>query len=148
MDLSATMRDGVAAAMPTEDPTAVSERSARWLPDAELAVYASEYARTGFQGGLNWYKVQTNPSVASDVEAFAGKKIEAPTLFVSGTKDWGSFQDPGALENMDGTSCADFRGVRFVEGAGHWLPQERPEEAVRCVLGLVGSLPDLKEEGG
>ena len=145
MDASSTMRQGVTDAMSVEDPTTVSSKSSRWLPDAELAVYVSEYARTGFQGGLNWYKVQTRPDVAADVEAFAGKKIEVPTLFASGTKDWGSFQDPGALENMDGKSCKDFRGARFVEGAGHWLPQERPEEAARLVLGLVESLP--KEEG-
>jgi pimeloyl-ACP methyl ester carboxylesterase len=139
MDQDDSMRDAVAKDMAGEDLQAVQEKSKRWLNDEELTVYVEEYARNGFQGGLNWYRVQTQPKVARELEIFAAKKIEIPCLFVSGKKDWGPFQEPGAVENMD-QICTDFRGVRYVEGAGHWLPQERPQEAVEEILGLTRSL--------
>lgn len=140
MDQADTMREAVARDMKAEDPDEVLRKSRRWLSDEELSVYVEEYARNGFQGGLNWYRVQTQPKIASDVDMFGSKKIEMPCLLVSGQKDWGSFQEPGAVENMAHV-CSDFRGAKYVEGAGHWLPQEQPEEAVRHILELVDSLP-------
>ena len=139
MDKADTMREAVARDMKNEDPDEVRRKSERWLSDEELDVYVHEYARNGFQGGLNWYRMSTQPKVASDTEMFASKNIEMPCLFVSGKKDWGSFQEPGAVENMANV-CSDFRGAKYVEGAGHWLPQEQPEEAARHVLELVNSL--------
>jgi pimeloyl-ACP methyl ester carboxylesterase len=139
MDKQDTMRDAVAKDMANEDRDKVQQKSQRWLTDAELRVYVGEYARTGFQGGLNWYRVQTQPKVSGELEVFAGKKIQVPCLFVSGKKDWGSFQEPGAVENMD-KICTEFRGARYIEGAGHWLPQEQPKEAVEEILGLINVL--------
>jgi pimeloyl-ACP methyl ester carboxylesterase len=92
MDKDDSMRDAVARDMAKEDPTVVRERSKRWLSDAELAVYVEEYSRSGFRGGLNWYRVQTQAKVAGELETFAGKKIEISCLFVGGRKDWGSFR--------------------------------------------------------
>lgn len=139
MDKDGSMRENVARDMKNENPEELSRRCKRWLSDDELAVYADEYRRNGFQGGLNWYRVQTQPNIASDTEMFASKKIEIPCLFVSGKKDWGSYQEPGAVENMPNV-CSEFRGAKYVDGAGHWLPQEQPREAVRHILELVGSL--------
>lgn len=140
MDKKDSMREAVARDMAGEDARVVLEKSRRWLSDEELAVYVEEYSRNGFQGGLNWYRVQTQPDVTRELEIFAGKKIEIPCLFVSGKKDWGSFQEPGAVEKMNKV-CTDFRGARYIEGAGHWLPQERPQEAVEEILGLLKSIP-------
>lgn len=139
MPHSAGMRESVSLHMKTEDPKIVSKKSPRWLSDEELAVYVQEYARTGFQGGLNWYRVQTNPHNLKDLDVFAGKKIEVPCMFISGREDWGTYQEPGAVENMEKV-CTNFRGVKLVDGAGHWVPQERPEEVVEGILGLIGSI--------
>jgi len=139
MDKEDTMREAIARDMANEDPRVVRQKSRRWLSDQELAVYVDEYSRNSFQGGLNWYRVQTQPDIARELEIFAGKKIEIPCLFVSGKKDWGPFQEPGALESME-KGCVDFRGERYVEGAGHWLPQERPQEAAREILGLIETI--------
>jgi pimeloyl-ACP methyl ester carboxylesterase len=125
--------------MSTEDPTVVAQKSQRWLPDSELAVYAAEFGRNGFQGGLNWYRVQTEPTHIKDLDMFAGRKIEVPTKFVSGDKDWGTYQEPGAIENM-GKVCTDFRGAHIVEGAGHWVNSERPEVVAKDILDLIGTL--------
>jgi len=133
MPLGASMRQAVKISMSAEDPTTVSRLSSRWLNDQDLAVYAQEFGRNGFQGGLNWYRVSTNPSNMKDVELFAGKKIDVPALFISGKQDWGTYQEPGVVEKM-GEVCSQFKGTALVDHAGHWLQQEQPEKTVELVL--------------
>lgn len=143
MDLADTMREAVARDMAIEDSQLVSSRASRWLPDPELAVYVDEWARTSFQGGLNWYRIQTQPEIASDVEAWSGAKINVPTLFVSGRRDWGTYQEPGAVEAMEqGKSVQPgmYRGTVLVDGAGHWVNQEQPERCVQEILKLVNEV--------
>jgi len=111
-------------------------RSTKWLPDEELNVYVEEYLRTGFQGGLNWYRVFTDPSKQRELDMFAGGKIETPCIFISGTKDWGPYQEPGVVENMSQV-CTDFRGVRLIENAGHWVQQEQPEAVLKEILAFL-----------
>lgn len=129
MPLYSTMREAVFSAMARESASLVRERSSRWLPDDELAVYVKEWSRNGFQGGLNWYRVGTSPDHQKDVEVFAGRKIEVPCIFVAGKSDWGTFQEPGAVEGMSRV-CERFEGVHLVEGAGHWVQQEQPERTL------------------
>ncbi|KAK5008698.1 hypothetical protein LTR28_003627 [Elasticomyces elasticus] len=137
MPLPLSMPATIAKNMHGEDATATES----WLPPAALAVYAAEWTRTGFQGGLNWYRAQTSstPTHARDMLLFAGRGIDVPTCFISGERDWGNFQQVGAIEAY-GETCRDFRGVRLVEGAGHWVQQERPGEVLREVLAFLGGL--------
>jgi pimeloyl-ACP methyl ester carboxylesterase len=68
------------------------------------------------------------------LEVYAGRKIDVPSLYISGKQDWGIYQDPGAVENMqNGISCSKFKGVELVDGAGHWVQQEQPEKVVELV---------------
>lgn len=126
MPLHATMAEAVAPFMP--------DAAAPWLTDAELGVYAAEYARTGFQGGLNWYRCQTGGGNAAELRLFAGRRIEVPAIFIAGAADWGIHQFPGALRRMRGEACADMRAVHLVPGAGHWVQQEQPEAVLRHLL--------------
>ncbi|KAF2758895.1 alpha/beta-hydrolase [Pseudovirgaria hyperparasitica] len=135
LPLDSTMPEVVAANMTGEDEGVTK----RWLSDDDLAVYVQEWSRTGFQGGLNWYRAQTNPENMRDVDLFAGKKIECPATFVSGDKDWGNYQQPGVIENLP-NSCSDFRGVTFLKGAGHWPQQEQPKQVVDAILGFISKL--------
>lgn len=135
MPLSSSMREAVAADMAVENPKEVKVKSNRWLPDSEIAVYASEFSRNTFQGGLNWYRVATDPSHMKDLELFAGKKIEVPSLYIAGNKDWGTFQEPGAAENLK--HVCRLMAYRFVKGAGHWLQQEQPEEVVKLIQAFL-----------
>lgn len=139
MPLHGGMRAAVASDMADEDRSEVEKKASRWLPEPELQVYEQEYGRTGFQGGLNWYRVQTDPSKIKDLDMFAGKKIEIPCIFVSGTKDWGIYQEPGVVERMSEV-CSDFRGVKMVEDAGHWVQQEQSQRVVEEILGFVRNL--------
>ena len=100
----------------------------RWLPDAELAVYTSEFDRTGFQGALNWYRCITDPEQLVELTLFDGRRIEAPACYIAGAADWGIFQSPGAFERMQRDACTRWLGVHLVPGAGHWVQQEQPAQ--------------------
>lgn len=133
MDLGKGMAEQVAADMPT--PAQIA--ACRWLPDRELAVYAEEYGRTGFQGGLNSYRVGRVPRLSAELTLFAGRTIDVPAAFISGRADWGVFQRAGSYEAMQQAACTRFVEARLVEGAGHWVQQEQPQAVVEFVLRLV-----------
>lgn len=130
-----SMPETIFEMMASEDAFATK----RWMSDEDLGVYVQEWSRTGFQGGLNFYQTTTDPSKMKDVELFAGKKIEGPSTFISGKQDWGNYQQPGAFEDFP-KSCSDFRGVKFIDGAGHWPQQEQPESVVKEILHFLTSL--------
>ncbi len=134
MDLGADMAATVAAEM----PNAAQVAACRWLPEAELAVYAAEYTRTGFQGGLQWYHCRTSGRFDAELEVFAGRSIDLPSCFISGAADWGIHQVPVALERMQATACTRMAPVALIQGAGHWVQQEQPDAVVRCLLGFLG----------
>ena len=70
---------------------------------------------------------------AAEMQLFAGRTIDQPSIFIAGASDWGPYQSPGALERMQEQACTDLRGVHMVDGAGHWVQQEQPE-AVNTLL--------------
>jgi len=135
------MREAVSLSMASESPSSVSSLSSRWLTDSDLAVYVDEFGRNGFQGGLNWYRVATDPKTGKDLELFAGRKIDVPCLLICGKKDWGTYQEPGAVEGM-AESCSQLKGRELVEGAGHWVQQEQPEKVIELVSKFLGDLKD------
>ena len=132
MDLNKGMAQTAAEQMPSEQEVA----ACRWLTDEHLSVYADEYARTGFQGGLQWYRCLTGKYV-SELETFSGRTIDVPACFIAGRSDWGIYQVPGALERMETTACTQWRGTHLVDGAGHWVQQEQPETASRLLLQFI-----------
>ena len=129
MDLDKGMADTVAEMAP-----AAAEISAcAWLPDEELQVYSGEFARRSFQGGLQWYRSMLDPHAAERLQEFSGRRIDVPCCYIAGKSDWGTHQSPGALDAMSASACSQFRGIHLVDGAGHWVQQERPA-AVSQVL--------------
>ena len=138
MDLHKDMAETVAPQM----PSAAQIAACGWLPDAELAVYAAEFARTGFQGGLQWYRCQTDGKTNGDLRLFAGRHIDVPACFVSGRSDWGPWQSPGALQAMQAGVFTQFEGCHWVAGAGHWVQQEQPAQVAALLLQFLrGSRP-------
>lgn len=112
-----------------------------WLPPEDVDTYVQEYSRTGYQGGLNWYRARTPqaPQNQKEMQLWANAKINVPTVFINGQQDWGNWQVPGALEGMN-ESCSDFRGVKLIEGAGHWVQQEKPDEVVKLISEFLSTL--------
>lgn len=136
MDADRTMPESVAPAMPSDDEIS----ACTWLPDNELAIYTQEYARTGFQGGLQWYRCATGGLFGDDLKTMSGRSIDVPSAFISGKSDWGTYQKPGDFEAMQATACSDMRAVHLVVGAGHWVQQEQPAQTTKLVLDFLGSL--------
>jgi microsomal epoxide hydrolase/non-specific protein-tyrosine kinase len=91
------------------------------LSDDELAVYVDNYCRTGFTGGLNWYR-----ALHEDWREALGHDfvIDKPALMISAGDDW--FLPPDFTEGMEQLLPQLERHV--IPGAGHWLQQEKPEE--------------------
>jgi pimeloyl-ACP methyl ester carboxylesterase len=129
MDLAKDM----AATVADEMPSAAAIAANQWLPDSELAFYSAEYARTGFQGGLQWYRC-TSGAFLSELQTWSGRTIDVPSCFISGQQDWGTYQRPGVFEAMQSKACSNMIGCHLVDGAGHWVQQEQPAEVGRLLL--------------
>jgi pimeloyl-ACP methyl ester carboxylesterase len=130
MDLAKNMPETVAAEMPEAAAIAAN----KWLPDSELAFYSAEYTRTGFQGGLQWYRCGTSGAFNAELQIWSGKTIDVPACFIAGKQDWGTYQRPGVFETMQTTACTRMIGCHLIEGAGHWVQQEQPAEVSRRLL--------------
>ena len=127
----------MAATVAAEMPSAAAIAACTWLPERELQVYGGEYERTGFQGGLQWYRCRTEGVGLSELQVFSGRTIDVPALFIAGSSDWGIRQVPGSLERMRDVACTRMRGVHLIDGAGHWVQQERPEPVNALLLGFL-----------
>jgi pimeloyl-ACP methyl ester carboxylesterase len=130
---------GMAENVAPEMPSAAEVATCKWLTEAELMVYSTEYGRTGFQGGLQSYRLgtsgrYTDPTNANELKIFAGRTIDVPSMFIGGRSDWGVYQRPGALEHMQKALCTRMVGTHLVDGAGHWVAQEQPAAVTRLLL--------------
>lgn len=116
----------------------LAEPAARpdWISSDELDHYVAEFTRTGFTGGLNWYRnldrnweIMANPPSAT---------IDVPALFIAGTADpvLAFTRGDRATELVTGP----YREV-MIDGAGHWLQQERPDEVNAALLEFLTTLP-------
>lgn len=106
-----------------------------WLDQAELDHYIAEFTRTGFTGGINWYRnLDRNWELT---EKLAGAKVVPPALFIGGSDDPVLLMTPPAV--MDGW-LQDPRGTVLVDGAGHWVQQEKPAEVNAALLSFIDAV--------
>lgn len=93
-----------------------------FMTEDELQAYVDTFERTGFTGGLNWYR--SLDRTWELLEPYAGRTIDQPALFMVGSRDsTAKWMPPQAMEGH----VTDLREALTVEGAGHWLQQERPD---------------------
>lgn len=106
-----------------------------WLTEEDLAHYTAEFTRTGFTGGVNWYRnFDRNWELTAGLD---GRGIDIPAAFVAGSKDPVLLMSPpDAMTQW----IPDLRGITIVPGAGHWVQQERPDEVNASLLGFLASL--------
>jgi pimeloyl-ACP methyl ester carboxylesterase len=112
---------------------------AAWLSEADLDFYAGEFARSGFRGGLNWYRnMDRNFNLTG---GWATAKITVPALFVAGDRDPVLNMIPGAnLMDTMKPIVPNLKEVVMVPGAGHWTQQERPAEVNAAMIRFLKSL--------
>ena len=70
----------------------------------------------------------SDPKSVAETLTFSGRTIDVPSMYIAGKSDWGVYQTPGAVEKMQTTACKHMVGFHLVDGAGHWVQQEQPEQ--------------------
>ncbi len=117
------------------DRLPVVEGVPEWITDDEVGHYVEEFRRTGFTGGINWYRnLDRNWEL---MEPFAGARVEAPATFIGGAQDPVLMMTPPSI--ADGWLLDD-RGTTIVDGAGHWVQQEKPAEVNAALLAFLEGL--------
>jgi pimeloyl-ACP methyl ester carboxylesterase len=130
---------GMAETVSPEMPSASEIAACMWLPDDQLRVYSTAFARTGFQGGLQWYRCMTSGWNTSELQLFSGRTIDVPSCFIAGQSDWGVYQKPGDFERMQDSACTRMLGCHLVSGAGHWVQQEQPVQVAELLVAFLQS---------
>lgn len=113
-----------------------TEKLPDWLTEADLDFFTDEFERTGFRGGLNWYRNLNRSWELS--AAFQGKTIEQPALFISGDRDLIRGQ-PDWEKNMR-AKVPNLRQCVLLPGIGHWTQQEAPEAVNRAMIDFLNDL--------
>jgi pimeloyl-ACP methyl ester carboxylesterase len=110
-----------------------------WLTEADVDFYVSEFARTGFRGGLNWYRnIDRNWELLAPM---SGVQVTVPALYIAGDRDL-VLAFPGMdhiIANLS-KSVPQLRGTILLPGCGHWTQQERAQEVNQAMLDFVRRL--------
>jgi pimeloyl-ACP methyl ester carboxylesterase len=106
-----------------------------WLAQHELDHYVAEFTRTGFTGGINWYRNFDRNWATT--EHLAGAKVECPSLFIGGSRDPVLLMTPPTIAH---DALTDHRGDVIVDGAGHWVQQEAPDAVNTALIDFLAQL--------
>jgi pimeloyl-ACP methyl ester carboxylesterase len=111
-----------------------------WLTEADVDFYTAEFARTGFRGGLNWYRnIDRNWELLAP---FAEARVGVPALYIAGDRD-----PVVAFPGMDrlipnlGNFVPQLRRTIMLPGCGHWTQQERAAEVNAAIIDFLRDLP-------
>ena len=109
-----------------------------WLSEADLAVFTEAYKKSGFRGGLNWYRnIDRNWELTAP---WHGVQIHQPSLFIAGSKDSVITGLIGAKRVGDMERVLpNLKGKLIIEGAGHWVQQERADEVNAALIGFLSA---------
>lgn len=119
------------------DTVSVPRKLPAWLTEADVEFFVKELTASGFRGGLNWYRnIDALPGILSP---YFGRTIQQPTMYLYGDLDLIAGNTPESLAGLK-ASLPNLKKVVKLEGAGHWLQQERPEEVNRELVSFLKSL--------
>ena len=106
-----------------------------WITQAEVDHYVDEFTRTGFTGGINWYRnFDRNSELTPQLD---GVKIEVPSLFIGGAADPVVVMSPPSSGHH---ALSDHRGDIIVDDAGHWVQQEKPAEVNAALIQFLDNI--------
>ena len=112
-----------------------------WLSEADLGVYAEEFARSGFRGPLNYYRnIDRNWELMA---AFDGMKVTVPALYIAGDHDI-VVASPAAAEQITNMKQVVplLRDIQMLPRCGHWTQHERSAEVSAAIIEFLRSLPN------
>ena len=121
------------------DNTIDPEKLPQWMSTEDVAYYAGEFRRTGFRGGLNWYR-----SLRLTTELMApwrGAVIRQPSMFIAGERD-AVLRFPASKSQIERfpTTLPGLRGCHILANAGHWIQRERAKDVNSLLLAFLVSL--------
>jgi pimeloyl-ACP methyl ester carboxylesterase len=104
-----------------------------WLTEADVEIYVDQFKRTGYRGGLNWYRnIDRNWELMAP---FAGLKITVPALLIAGDRDVVlAFRGMDCVIANLSQSVPKLQKALILPGCGHWTQQERPQEVNEAML--------------
>jgi pimeloyl-ACP methyl ester carboxylesterase len=107
-----------------------------WLSEADLAYFSEAYQKSGFRGGLNWYRnIDRNWELTAP---WQDAQIHQPSLFIAGSKDSVITGLIGAKRVADMERVLpNLRRKLLIEGAGHWVQQERADEVNGALIAFL-----------
>ena len=110
-----------------------------WLTETDVEFFAGEFTRTGFRGGLNWYRnIDRNWELLAP---FAGSRVTVPALYVADDCDLVvAFRGMDQLIANLTTFVPNLRQTIMLPGCGHWTQQERPKEVNTAMIDFLRSL--------
>jgi pimeloyl-ACP methyl ester carboxylesterase len=129
------MRKGQGFLENTTDPGHLPD----WLSEQDVDYYAAEFARTGFRGGLNWYR--TMDLTWELTAAWNGAKVMPPALYIAGERD-AVIAFPGIEQLIHRLQefIPNLRNTVLLPGCGHWTQQERPAEVNAELVAFLQAL--------
>jgi pimeloyl-ACP methyl ester carboxylesterase len=104
--------------------------------DADMAATVAPFMPSSEQVASCQWMTESDPGVAVEMELFDGRRLDVPSMFIGGERDWGIHQTAGALNAME-MACSDYRGTVLVPGAGHWVQQEAPDQVLARLLAFM-----------
>jgi pimeloyl-ACP methyl ester carboxylesterase len=110
-----------------------------WLSRTDLEIYVDQFMRTGYRGGLNWYRnIDRNWELMAP---FAGLKITVPALLVAGDRDIVlAFRGMDQIVANLAKYVPKLQKTLILPGCGHWTQQERPSEVTGAMLEFLQQL--------
>jgi pimeloyl-ACP methyl ester carboxylesterase len=114
----------------------IPEQLPSWLTDEDITYFVETYRRSGYRGGLNWYRnIDRNWELSA---AWEGMKVRQPALFIAGSEDPVIKFSAKALEQLP-TTVPGLKKTLVIPGSGHWIQQERPAEVNAAILEFLHS---------
>lgn len=126
-------KDGTGFLSVMQDP----ESLPAWLTEADVDYFTGEFQRTGFRGGLNWYRCMDR--TWEYTAPWAGAKVTVPALFITGDRD-PVLTFAGAGVQALKENVPNLRDSVVLPGVGHWTQQEDPEGVNRALIAFLRSL--------
>jgi pimeloyl-ACP methyl ester carboxylesterase len=132
------IRDPLASAGGFLDRIGKPLQPAEWISPSQLDYFVDVYSRTGFLGGLNYYR--SFDLTWEILRKSESRVLEAPAMFIAGEKDF-LLQGRGEEELAAGMKTLTPNvAVHLLADAGHWVQQEKPAEVNRILLAFLRSL--------
>ena len=105
-----------------------------WLTEEDVSFYMSELSGHGYRGGLNWYR--NINALPGTLAPWLGANLRQPSFYMGGSTDLIAGNTPDQIDAMK-AALTDLRHFDLMDGVGHWIQQERPDEVNEALVAFL-----------